>query len=230
MHEGGPVTELAERPAKTDEVDAATGAGIAGDRPVPDLVTEIPGPKGRAVIAMDARYTSPSLPRAYDIVAARGDGLVLEDVDGNLFLDFAAGIAVTSTGHAHPEVVRAIQRQAEKLLHFSASDFYLPIYAEVCRELDRISPTRGPNRAFLTNSGTEAIEVAMKLARHSTGRQNLIAFFGAFHGRTYGAVTMTASKARYHHGFGPMLPGVYHAPYGTKAGLDFITGQPFKRL
>jgi 4-aminobutyrate aminotransferase len=164
------------------------------------------------------------------MVPARGDGLVIEDIDGNLFLDFAAGIAVTSTGHAHPEVVRAIQRQAEDLLHFSASDFYLPVYVEVCKELDRIAPISGATRAFLTNSGTEAIDVALKLARHATGRQNVIAFFGAFHGRTYGSVTMTASKAKYHHRFGPMLPGVYHAPYGTKAGLDFITEQLFKRL
>ena len=215
------MTQLAER---TESETLASG------RPVPDLITEIPGPKARALIAQDAKYTSPSLPRAYAIVPARGDGLVIEDVDGNLFLDFAAGIAVTSTGHAHPEVVRAIQRQAELLLHFSASDFYLPIYVEACKELDRIAPIAGATRAFLTNSGTEAIEVALKLARHATGRQNVIAFFGAFHGRTYGSVTMTASKAKYHHRFGPMLPGVYHAPYGTKAGLDFITGQLFKRL
>jgi 4-aminobutyrate aminotransferase len=215
------VTQLAER----TESDASKPG-----RPVPDLVTEVPGPKARALIAQDAKYTSPSLPRAYAMVPARGDGLVIEDIDGNLFLDFAAGIAVTSTGHAHPEIVRAIQRQAERLLHFSASDFYLPIYVEVCKELDRIAPISGATRAFLTNSGTEAIEVALKLARHATGRQNVIAFFGAFHGRTYGSVTMTASKAKYHHRFGPMLPGVYHAPYGTKAGLDFITEQLFKRL
>lgn len=214
------MTQLAERPAR----DRSTNP-----RPVPDLVTELPGPKARALIAMDARYTSPSLPRAYAIVPAQGDGLVVEDVDGNLFLDFAAGIAVTSTGHVHPEVVRAVQRQAERLLHFSASDFYLPIYVDVCRELDRISPTHGPNRAFLTNSGTEAVEAALKLARHATGRQNIIAFFGAFHGRTYGAVTLTASKAHYHAGFGPLLPGVYHAPFGTKEGLDFITEELFKR-
>ena len=220
------MTELAEHPAKSRPANPP----VAGGRPVPDLVTEVPGPKARALIAMDARYTSPSLPRAYAIVPARGDGLVVEDVDGNLFLDFAAGIAVTSTGHAHPEVVRAVQRQAEKLLHFSASDFYLPIYVEVCRELDRISPTTGPNRAFLTNSGSEAIEAALKLARHATGRQNVIAFFGAFHGRSYGAVTLTASKAKYHARFGPMLPGVFHAPFGTRAGLDFITEQLFKRV
>src|SRR6266516_197 len=128
MHEGGPVTDLAEHPTKTNAANSTMDAGLAGDRPVPDVVTEIPGPQARPISAMDARYTSPSRPRAYDIEAARGDGLVIEDVDGNLFLDFAAGIAVTSTGHAHPEVVRAVQRQAEKLLHFSASDFYLPVY------------------------------------------------------------------------------------------------------
>jgi 4-aminobutyrate aminotransferase len=221
LERGDQVTELAERQATTLSFEG---------RPVPDLVTEVPGPKARALVAMDARYTSPSLPRAYPIVPVRGDGLVVEDVDGNLFLDFAAGIAVTSTGHSHPEVVRAVQRQAERLLHFSASDFYLPIYVDVCRELDRISPTKGPNRAFLTNSGTEAIEVALKLARHATGRQNVIAFFGAFHGRTYGSVSLTASRAKYHARFGPMLPGVYHAPFGTRAGLDFITGQLFKRV
>lgn len=220
------MTELAERPAMTRTDDR----GLPGGRPVPDLVTEVPGPKARALIAQDARYTSPSLPRAYAIVPARGDGLTVEDIDGNLFLDFAAGIAVTSTGHSHPEVVRAVQRQAEKLLHFSASDFYLPIYVEVCRELDRIAPISGPSRAFLMNSGSEAIEVAIKLARHATGRQNLIAFFGGFHGRTFGAVTLTASKAKYHERFGPLLPGVYHAPYGTREGLDFITGQLFKRI
>ena len=220
------MTQLADRLTGSGAGDARLGGG----RPVPDLVTEIPGPKARALIALDARYTSPSLPRAYAMVPARGDGLVVEDVDGNLFLDFAAGIAVTSTGHVHPAVVAAVQRQAEKLLHFSASDFYLPIYVDVCRELGRISPTRGPNRAFLTNSGTEAIEVALKLARHATGRPNVIAFFGAFHGRSYGAVTLTASKARYHARFGPMLPGVFHAPYGTKEGLDFITEQLFKRV
>jgi len=210
------VTQTVDRPART--------------RPVPDLVTEIPGPKARAHLEFDARYTSPSLPRAYEIVPVRGDGLVVEDIDGNLFLDFAAGIAVTSTGHSHPEVVRAVQQQAERLLHFSASDFYLPIYAEVCRELDRIAPMHTPARAFLTNSGAEAVEAAIKLARHATRRPYLVGFFGAFHGRTYGAVTLTASKARYHAGFGPLLPGVYHAPFGTREGLDFIERQIFRHL
>src|SRR5213076_3367539 len=187
---------------------------LAGDRPVPDLVTEIPGPKARAHVAYDETWTSPSLPRAYPIVPVRGDGLVLEDIDGNLFLDFAAGIAVNSTGHAHPAVVGAIKEQAAELIHFSASDFYLPIYAEVCEEISRIAPIEGPARTYLGNSGTEVVEAAIKLARHATGRQYLVAFLGGFHGRTYGSVSLTASKAKYHAGFGPMLPGVYHAPYG----------------
>jgi 4-aminobutyrate aminotransferase len=139
---------------------------------------------------------------------------VLEDVDGNLFLDFNAGIAVCSTGHAHPRVVEAVGRQAGELLHYSASDFYLPIYSELCEALAATAPMRGPVRAFLTNSGTEAVEGALKLARAATGRQYVIGFWGGFHGRTYGSVSLTASKAKYHAGFGPLLPGVLHAPYG----------------
>ena len=115
------------------------GSAIAGDRPVPHIVTELPGPRARAHVAFDETWTSPSLPRAYPIVPVRGEGLTVEDIDGNLFLDFAAGIAVNSTGHSHPQVVAAIQTQAAELIHFSASDFYLPIYPEVCRELARIA-------------------------------------------------------------------------------------------
>src|SRR5436189_1130919 len=180
----------------------------------PRLVTEIPGPKAREVIEADARVTSPSLPRAYGFVPARGAGSMVEDVDGNVFLDLNAGIAVCSTGHAHPDVVKAIAEQAERLLHYSASDFFLPIYAETCARLDAIAPMSGPTRSFLTNSGTEAVEAAIKLARNHTGRQYLIAFFGSFHGRSYGSVSLTASKARYHEGFAPLLPGVVHAPWG----------------
>jgi 4-aminobutyrate aminotransferase len=162
----------------------------------------------------DAAVTSPSLPRAYPMVPRRGAGAVLEDVDGNLFLDFNAGIAVCSTGHAHPRVVRAVGNQAGELLHYSASDFYLPIYSEFCEALAATAPMPGPVRAFLTNSGTEAVEGALKLARAATGRQYVIGFWGGFHGRSYGSVSLTASKARYHAGFGPLLPGVLHAPYG----------------
>ena len=157
--------------------------------------------------------TSPSLPRAYPLVPARASGCVVEDVDGNLLLDFNAGIAVTSTGHAHPTVVEAIRRQAGELLHFSASDFYLPVYVELCERLAALFPGRRPARVFLTNSGTEAVEAAIKLARWHTGRQYVIAFFNSFHGRSYGSVSLTASKARYRARFGPLLPGVLHAPY-----------------
>ena len=201
----------------------------AAARPVPHVVTELPGPNARARIAFDGEHTSPSLPRAYGIVPARGEGAVIEDVDGNLFLDFTAGIAVNSTGHGHPRVLAAVERQARELLHFSASDFYLPIYADVARELGRIAPISAPTKAFLTNSGTEAVEAAIKLARHATGRQYLVAFLGAFHGRSYGAVSLTASKAKYHAGFGPMLPGVLHVPYGS-AGLDELESRVFTRL
>jgi 4-aminobutyrate aminotransferase len=209
------VTQLVDRRSQT--------------RPVPDIVTELPGPRARAHIAFDESVTSPSLPRAYPIVPVRGDGLMVEDIDGNLFLDFAAGIAVNSTGHSHADVVGAITRQAGDLLHFSASDFYLPIYAHAAALLDRISPMKGKTRVFFGNSGAEVVEAALKLARHHTGRQNVVAFLGAFHGRTYGALSLTGSKAKYHAGFGPLLSGVYHVPYGS-AGLDELEGRVFKRL
>lgn len=193
----------------------------------PRLVTEIPGPEALARIERDRKVTSPSLPRVYPFVPKRGGGSVVEDVDGNLFLDLNAGIAVTSTGHAHPKVVEAIQRQAEELIHYSASDFFLPIYSEVCEQLDRIAPMSKPARSFLTNSGTEAVEAAIKLARYATGRQYVIAFFGGFHGRSYGSVSLTASKARYRTGFGPLLPGVVHAFFGD---FQYIEEVLFKRL
>ena len=192
----------------------------------PRLVTEIPGPQARARIERDHKVTSPSLPRAYELVPKRGAGSVIEDVDGNLFLDVNAGIAVTSTGHAHPAVVAAIQHQAEQLLHYSASDFYLPIYSDVCEELDRIAPFAEGARSFLTNSGTEAVEGAIKLARYATGRQNIIAMIGSFHGRSLGSVSLTASKAKYRTGFGPLLPGVYHTVFGDEQHLDVL----FRRL
>jgi 4-aminobutyrate aminotransferase len=190
----------------------------------PRLVTELPGPKAREVLGRDAETTSPSLPRAYPFVPARGAGSVLEDVDGNVFLDLNAGIAVTSTGHCHPTVVEAIRRQAGELLHYSASDFYLPIYSELTERLDEVAPMSGPTRAFLTNSGTEAVEASLKLARWSTGRQYVIAFYGSFHGRSYGSVSLTASKSTYRAGFGPLLPGVLHAYYGD--GRDLPGGVP----
>ena len=205
--------------------------GLANGRPVPHIVTELPGPKARAHVAFDETWTSPSLPRAYPIVPVRAEGLTVEDADGNLFLDFAAGIAVNSTGHCHPKVVQAIQEQAERVLHFSASDFYLPIYPEVCRRLAQLAPIKGGKaRTYLGNSGTEAVEAAIKLARHATGRPYIVAFLGAFHGRTYGSVSLTASKAKYHAGFSPLLPGVYHAPYGKVADLRYFDDVLFDKL
>ena len=195
----------------------------------PRLLTELPGPKARAHIAFDETYTSPSLPRAYPIVPVRGRGSVIEDIDGNRFLDFCAGIAVNVTGHCHPRVVAAIQEQAAELLHYSASDFYLPIYAHLAAELERIAPMHGPTRVFLGNSGTEVVEAAIKLARYTTGRQYIVGFLGGFHGRTYGSVSLTASKAKYHAHFGPMLPGIYHVPFGS-AGLDELEQRVFHRL
>ncbi|HET7677288.1 MAG TPA: aminotransferase class III-fold pyridoxal phosphate-dependent enzyme [Candidatus Limnocylindrales bacterium] len=201
----------------------------AAARPVPHIVTELPGPRAREHVAFDERVTSPSLPRAYPLVPVRGEGLAVEDIDGNLFLDFAAGIAVNSTGHGHPRVLAAIEHQARELVHYSASDFYLPIYAQLAAELVRIVPFSGASRAFITNSGTEAVEAGIKLARYHTGRQYLVAFIGGFHGRSYGAVSLTASKAKYHAGFGPLLPGVVHVPFGS-AGLDELEQRVFKRL
>ncbi|MFI5496394.1 aminotransferase class III-fold pyridoxal phosphate-dependent enzyme [Actinoplanes sp. NPDC051859] len=190
-------------------------------RPQPDLVTDVPGPEAKAVLDRDTAITSPSLPRAYAIAPRRGYGSVIEDVDGNLFLDFNAGIAVNSTGHAHPTVVAAVKEQAENLLHYSASDFYLPVYSQMCETLAATAPMDGKVRVFLTNSGAEAVEGALKLSRYATGRQYVISFFGSFHGRTYGAMTLTGSKSKYHKGFGPLLPGVLHAPYAP-ASLDYI--------
>jgi 4-aminobutyrate aminotransferase len=194
----------------------------------PKLITEVPGPEAMARIERDRRVTSPSLPRAYPFVPRRGSGSVVEDVDGNIFLDLNAGIAVTSTGHCHPAVVEAVQRQATELLHYSASDFYLPIYSDVCERLDAMAPFDGERaRSFLTNSGTEAVEAAIKLARYATGRQYLIGFYQSFHGRSMGSVTLTASKAMYRTNFGPMLPSVHHAFYGD---FEFIEQVLFKRV
>jgi len=156
--------------------------------------------------------------------------MAIEDIDGNVFLDFAAGIAVNSTGHGHPQVIAAIKEQAADLVHFSASDFYLPIYAEAAAEIARISPISGRLRTYLGNSGTEVVEAAIKLARFATKRPYVVAFLGGFHGRTYGSVSLTASKAKYHAGFGPLLPGVYHAPFGRVADLAWFDEVLFDRL
>ncbi len=179
----------------------------------PRLVCPLPGPKARAAVAADDRLISPSYTRSYPLVARRGRGLRIEDVDGNEFLDFAAGIAVTSTGHCHPEVVAAIQKQAAELIHISGTDFYHEPLTELAERLSAVAPMPGPHRFFYGNSGAEAVECALKLARYHTGRQHIIAFFGAFHGRTMGALSLTASKPQQKRRFSPLLPGVTHVRY-----------------
>jgi 4-aminobutyrate aminotransferase len=183
------------------------------DTKLPRLVTQLPGPKAKNVLALDEKYISPSYTRGYPLVAKSGRGAMIEDVDGNVFLDFAAGIAVCSTGHCHPEVVKAIQQQAGELIHISGTDFYYTHMVELAERLSRVMPGKEPKRFFYTNSGTEAVEAAIKLARYATGRDKLIAFLGSFHGRTMGALALTASKAVQRKGFGALVPGVFHMPY-----------------
>lgn len=179
----------------------------------PNLIGPVPGPKAAAVIAADDRYISPSYTRGYPLVAKRGRGAYIEDVDGNEFLDLAAGIAVTSTGHCHPEVVAAIQKQAAELIHISGTDFYYEHMVEFAQRLSAVAPMKGPHRFYYGNSGAEAIECALKLARYHTGRQQVIAFLGAFHGRTMGALSLTASKPQQKRRFAPLVPGVTHVRY-----------------
>jgi 4-aminobutyrate aminotransferase len=180
---------------------------------IPDIRTELPGPNARRMIESDERYTSPSYTRVYPLAVARGDGAVIEDVDGNRFLDFTAGIAVCSTGHCHPRVVRAIQDQAERLLHMSGTDFYYGPQATLARKLAEIAPGSSAKRVFFTNSGAESVEAAFKLARYHTKRQHMIAFFGAFHGRTMGALSLTGSKITQRAGFAPLIPQVSHVDF-----------------
>ncbi len=182
---------------------------------LPKIITELPGPIAREVIESDRRYVSPSYTRSYPLVAARGQGAIVEDVDGNRFLDFSAGIAVCSTGHCHPDVVRAIQKQAESLIHMSGTDFYYPHMPEFARTLEALMPDGKEWRCFFGNSGTEAIEAAMKLARYHTGRYQFIAFQYAFHGRTMGSLSLTSSRPVQRKGFGPLVPGVTHAHYAN---------------
>jgi len=174
--------------------------------------TRLPGQKALEIIQRDQQVISPSYPRGYPFVMDHGKGVYVWDVDGNRFLDFAAGIAVNSTGHSHPDVVKAIQDQAEKFIHIS-SDFYHAKWVELAEYLNRIAPFKEDAVIFQTNSGTESVESALKLARYHTGRSQFISFMGGFHGRTYGAVTLTASKAKYHQGFFPLMNGVTHVPF-----------------
>ena len=181
----------------------------------PILKTALPGPKAKAIIERDGKVVSPSYTRGYPFVIARGTGATVEDVDGNVFLDCAAGIAVNSTGHSHPAVVAAIVDQAQKFLHMSGTDFYYEPQVKLGEDLAAVAPFAGPSRTFFANSGTEANEAAIKLARYKTGRFGVIGFLGSFHGRTLGSLSLTSSRAIQRRGFGPMAPGTFHAPYAT---------------
>jgi 4-aminobutyrate aminotransferase len=208
-----------------------TTAELAAET-APLITTELPGPLARAVIERDERCSSPSLTRVYPLVVRRGSGVMLEDVDGNRFLDFNAGIAVNATGHAHPAVTSAISAQAELCLHYCSSDFYHPVYAELCERLAASAPMPRA-RTFLANSGTEAVEAALKLARFHTRRPNVIAFYGGFHGRSLGSLSLTSSKAKYRSGFGIVTPGSYHAPFafdGEVTGREYIETVLFQRM
>ena len=186
---------------------------------LPKLMTSLPGPKAKAIIDRDDHVISPSYTRSYPLVAARGEGALVEDPDGNRFLDFAAGIAVVATGHCHPKVVKAIQEQAAKLIHMSGTDFYYENMVQLAEKLAALVSTggslgvSGARRVYFGNSGTEAIEAAIKLARYHTGRGQFVAFVGAFHGRTMGSLALTASKSVQKKGFFPVMPGVHHMPY-----------------
>jgi 4-aminobutyrate aminotransferase len=185
---------------------------IAAHPLLPSLITPLPGPKAAEIIARDQAVISPSYTRCYPFVMRRGQGAVVEDVDGNCFLDFAAGIAVVATGHAHPQVVEAIQKQAAEFLHMSGTDFYYESMVQLAEKLAELTPGGIPRRVYFGNSGAEAVEAAIKMARYHTGRDKFIAFLGAFHGRTMGALSLTGSKVTQRRGFHPSLP-VQHIPY-----------------
>jgi 4-aminobutyrate aminotransferase len=194
-------------------VEATSPSAAARDLSAPHIVTALPGPRARALIARDEAVASPSLTRAYPLVVESGAGVVVTDVDGNRFLDFAAGIATCSTGHSHPRVVAAIREQAERLIHIAATDFYEPRYVDFMERVAAIAPFGEKARVFLTNSGTEAVEGAIKLARYHTHRPGIVAFEGGFHGRTMGSLSLTNSKVKQRAGFGPLVPMVHHAPF-----------------
>ena len=180
---------------------------------LPNLVTSLPGPRARAIIERDALSISPSYTRSYPLVVSRGEGAIIEDVDGNRFLDCSAGIAVVATGHCHPHVVEAIQRQAARLIHMSGTDFYYENMVELAEKLAALTPGGVPRKVYFGNSGTEAMEAAIKLARYHTGRKQFVAFYGAFHGRTIGSLALTGSRTAQRKNFFPLMPGVHHVPY-----------------
>jgi 4-aminobutyrate aminotransferase len=214
------------------------------ERKLPHIVTALPGPNAKRIIERDHTVVSPSYTRDYPMVAKTGRGAMVEDTDGNTFLDFAAGIAVVATGHCHPQVVAAIQKQAAELIHMSCTDFYYRGMVELAEKLASIAPGKSAKRVYFGNSGTEAVEAAMKLARYHTKRDKFIAFYGCFHGRTFGSLSLTASKAVQRKHFGSLLAGVFHAPYpntyrGAYGGhpenaaadaLAYIENELFKRI
>ncbi|HEV3469790.1 MAG TPA: acetyl ornithine aminotransferase family protein [Pyrinomonadaceae bacterium] len=212
----------------------------------PEIKTELPGPKGRQVVEADRRWVTPSYPRPdYQLVAERAEGVWVEDPDGNVFLDCNAGVAVCSTGHCHPEVVRAVQEQAARFIHMCGTDFYYRHMPELARKLDEIVPVPSPTKTHFANSGTEAVETALKLAMHATGREKFIAFFNSFHGRTLGSLSLTSSKVAQRRGFKRSLLDVTHVPFpnalrhpftgertdgptAAAASLDWIENRLFK--
>jgi 4-aminobutyrate aminotransferase len=194
-------------------------------RDYPRIIVPPPGPKAQAIVARDAEWTSSCYIKEYPLVVSRGRGVMVEDIDGNRYLDFMAGIAVSSTGYGHPKVIAAVKEAADRFLHICGSDFYYEGMAALCERLARVAPGPSKKRVFLTNSGTEATEAAIKLARHATRRTAIIAFRGAFHGRTTGAVSLTSSKARQHAGFGPLLPDVHHVPYAYRYRCQFCASE-----
>ncbi len=179
----------------------------------PNLLTDLPGPNAKAVLEKDDRYISPSYTRGYPLVIDRGRGVEVTDVDGNMFLDFTSGIAVCNTGHCHPKVVKAIQDQIAKFLHMSGTDFYYSVQSELAEKLSNMAPGDEARRVFYSNSGAESVEAALKLVRYQTKRSRIISFFGSFHGRTMGALSLSASKSIHERGFAPLVPGVTHVPY-----------------
>ena len=187
---------------------------VALSRDVPRVAGPIPGPRSAAWLERDQRVMSPSYTRAYPLVVRRASGAMVEDMDHNRFLDFTAGIAVTNVGHSHPRVVAAIERQSRLLVHMSGTDFYYAPQVRLAERLAELAPGPEPKRVFFTNSGAEAIEAALKLARRHTGRNRAMAFLGAFHGRTYGAMSLSGSKLMQRRGFAPLVPEIHHARYG----------------
>src|ERR1044071_4278788 len=180
----------------------------------PEIKTALPGPKGQKIVEADAQFVNPAYPRpSFKLVAERANGVWVEDVDGNIFLDCNAGVAVCSTGHCHPDVVKAIQDQAEQLIHMCGTDYYYRHMPELAKKLDEIVPVKSPTRTHFANSGTEAVETALKLAMHATGREKFIAFFNSFHGRTLGSLSLTSSKAAQRKGFKRQALDVTHVPY-----------------